>query len=481
MQRITLIILLSLFFVLISCSESTDTTDNSEYIGLLTDNADSPIAGAIISTYTTDEEQAIESDTTDALGVFILKNIPADVSNLNIKALHSNFEPIKMSFNELYNQSGKDKKKLKMKFQNNDTCFGKIYIKVYSAKDSTVINKCEVKVRRGNATVRVSKTNEAGELSFLNVCPGEYNLRIYNDHYSVIEQNILVQQNDSSNYTFYMNLKQEVEDTCCHGIIWVFPKDSATGASINGATVKLWKNGSHFRTHISADGKVGFDGLCPGTYGVDIISDGHKSIEFQVVIACNEVKELIKNIPQQDCCNNRLQVTVRDSLSSDALGSATVKLWHGSSVVATKITESLGSVVFENICKGNYSVSVKRDGYKAMEFNIEFDCDNNIEKLVKLFPQEIDTCCTAKLKLRIKNAESINIDSAEVKVRLNGEQIRITNSNGEGWVNFEELCAPKTYSIRIYKAGYEVKEFNITFNECKTISETVTLIATGKK
>lgn len=570
MRRLSISFLFMLFVVFWACNESTDTTDNaSEYVGVLVDNTNAPVSGAIVSIYNSDEESPIETDTSDALGIFILKKMPTDTSNLNIKAEHSNFQPIKMKFHDLFEKCGKDKKKLKINFDNPDSCCGRIYMTIYNSADSTAINKCEVKLRHNTSTVRVGKTNEAGKIEFLNVCPGEYNIRIANEHYNVIEDNLIISNCDSLGFKYYMTPKQtgndsccngtaiiyilngensgvanatvklwknavlisaaptgtngrvqfnnlcpgnygvsymkegwqsaefnfeigcngiyEIHknmiqtDTCCKGIIRIFPKDSATNTALNGATVKIWKNGNLIGTKTVAEGMAKFENLCEGTYGFDIIAENHKSIEFQVTIECNQNKEVVKQIPQTTCCNNRYKLFVKDSLTEAILTNATVKLWQGSTVKYNKSTEANGYVVFEGICQGNYVVTVQREGYQAREYQIEFSCDNNIERTVKLLPTATDSCCTAKLRLTIKNAEGTAQSGVEVKVRLNGEQLQVKQTNAEGFVGFEGLCAPRTYNIRIYKEGYAVQEINYTYTQCNTKNENITLVAAQKK
>lgn len=89
----------------------------------------------------------------------------------------------------------------------------------------------------------------------------------------------------------------------------------------------------------------------------------------------------------------------------------------------------------------------------------------------------MDTCWTAKLKLKvIDDSTGSPIQNARVEIRVggnNGQTISEQTTNVEGWAIKKNLCAPKTYSIRISSEGYNTSEFQVYFNECKTIQKTV--------
>lgn len=116
-----------------------------------------------------------------------------------------------------------------------------------------------------------------------------------------------------------------------------------------------------------------------------------------------------------------------------------------------------------------------KSGYQGMEFNFELDC-NQTREFEKYLVRKSDTCCTARLKLRIvDDSTGAYIQGARVLVRYNGSNIADPVSNAEGWAVADGLCAPRTYSIRVSAEGYQVREFTITFQECNTIMETVRL------
>ena len=54
---------------------------------------------------------------------------------------------------------------------------------------------------------------------------------------------------------------------------------------IEGAAVKLWKNGAVIQTaQTNAQGVAIIDGICKGEYGVSVLKTGYQTREFQFVI-----------------------------------------------------------------------------------------------------------------------------------------------------------------------------------------------------
>ena len=79
----------------------------------------------------------------------------------------------------------------------------------------------------------------------------------------------------------------ESDSACCTGMLTVTVVDS-TATPIAGASVKLWSGGVVKEVlQTDASGKVIFDWLCQGEYGVAILKTGFQTREFDFAINTN--------------------------------------------------------------------------------------------------------------------------------------------------------------------------------------------------
>jgi len=322
-----------------------------------------------------------------------------------------------------------------------------------------------------------ASTNSDGYVIFKNLCQGKYGFDIFKEGYKHIEFAVELGCNEEKIVT--QVLQRTENDSCCNGLLVVHVKDKQTNESLNGAKVKMWKNGAVVRSETVSNGSAIFRNICPGEYGFSIIKDTYKTIEFSLEFACNDTIEITKYLESErkdTCCNGKVILYVKDSTNSQGIAGVEVRLWNGSQKIAVRTTGENGRVVFEKICSGKYSISMSKSGYRSKEFEFELGC-NETKELVKYLVLSSDTCCTAILKLKIlDDSTGTAISGARVIVRYEGTNIADPVSNSEGWAVAYNLCAPRTYSIRVSAEGYQVREFTIRFGECKTIAETIRLV-----
>lgn len=650
-----------------SCNDTlTPTQEMQSFTGTILDETDTPIPNAIVTairinqwkTTTLISEEIVASDTTDEEGNFELKNLSSPLGSIKIKIEHQDFLPYEESLLSLMEKN--EKNKIRARIQHKDDCCGKIIIYTF-APDSSRLSNVEVRLNRGHHLIRKSLTDNDGRVVFEHVCAGNYWIRIAKEGFQVIEQEFSLTNCDT--LQFYYHLQRRQVDSCCNGLLKVEVKDKANGNFLNAAIVKLrkngtllntltikenqpvqfrelcpgnysllvlregfkaleynfsfecndtleytaeleedtccngwikvivknqsnepiaeakvtiWKSGKSLGYHYTNDnGVVTFLELCNGTYAFDIQRDGYKHIEFQVEIGCGEGKEITKTLERHEtdsccngliiirvkdinthqslngskvklwrnnslkqvetvyegvavfrnlcagvyeisilnehyktmeltlnlecndtldytkflepksnndsCCNGKIIFIIRDSITNDFLGGVNVYLWKGNQkIAATQTNDDNGWAIFEHICQGEYSFSLSKQNYFGKEGVLRMDCNDTIEIPVRILRKELsDTCCTAKLKIKvIDDSTGSPIQNARVKIKLNGKDdqtIADQRTNIEGWAIKENLCAPKTYSIRISFEDYNTSEFQVYFNECKTIQETVRL------
>jgi len=360
-----------------------------------------------------------------------------------------------------------------------DTCCqGKIRLFVRKINSDLNLNGAIVKISK-NGTLLGSQTVAEGSVLFQQLCMGTYNFRISLDGYKVIEFALELACNQVRELEKY--LEPVSTDSCCNGQIKIVARDSKSNEPLNGATVKIWKNGTLLSTGTVANGYYLFTKLCDASYAFDILAEHHKHIEFNYTLSCNEQKVIEKTLEPEvtdSCCFGKYTVVIQDSTSGNPVGGVTVNLWKGSTKLAYRTTAAdAGSITFSNLCQGEYSISVSRDGYNGREWSFAIGCSETLRVEKKILAKSgTDTCCTAVLKIRvIDDADGSYISGARVVVRKNGVAIADPSTNVEGWIMVQNLCAPATYSYLVSKDGYISQDGSATFTTCVTQALSVRL------
>lgn len=358
-----------------------------------------------------------------------------------------------------------------------DSCYGAFNILVKDNSNGNPIAGAEVKLTKEGWDGAKKYTDDNGKTSFGQLLPGKYFVRIAKDGYQVIETYFYIEKCDTVNWEKKL-IKSEQKDTCCAGKIIVYPKDESSKTIINGAVVKLWKNGQLIKTlTISENQPAKFLELCEGKYGISVTATNYKGKETDITLGCNKAEEVVLYLSknQQDtCCNNKLIVYVKDDQSGQALKNAKVRIWNGRQQLTYKVSDDNGMVVFEELCKGTYGVDIIREGYQSIEFQFEVNC-NDTKEITKTLKAN-EPCNTAGLKFFVKDYENgTPISGATVVIKANGQVVAEGTTNSEGYYIKENLSAPVLYSITISKDGYITQTFEIKLKECKLYAETIKL------
>jgi hypothetical protein len=380
---------------------------------------------------------------------------------------------------------------MKRTMSNGDSCCNsKIILYAKDSTNSTPIQNATIKLWLGNVLKQTKVTEQNGRIIFENLCPGDYSISMIREGYAGKEFNIGVGCNQTIELTKkLLSNGGNNNDSCCNSKIKLYLNDSTSNAALKGVRVKLSQGGTVKQTKESNDnGYIAFENLCPGTYALHILfeKEGYFpwTFEFQATVGCNQTLELTKKVfakkkETDSCCNSKIILYSKDSTSSAPIQNAMIKLWQGNTLKLTKTSDANGRVAFEKLCPGNYSISMIREGYQGREFNLTVGCNQTIELTKKLLKtsNNSDSCCTAQLKLRMKDSTNFTyIEGAHVVIRNSNQQvIREGNSGAEGWAFFGELCAPATYYVTVSKQGYGTKSFTFTYNECKILQETIWL------
>lgn len=371
-----------------------------------------------------------------------------------------------------------DTVELKKEMEEIECCKGVINIKV---QDSTgaAITEAAVNLFKGSTKVGTVYTNADGRVTLTGICQGDYSLSIIRKYYKSIEFNQNMGCDDT--VSFEKTLYSNGEDTCCKGVIKVYPKDASTKAALNGATVKMFIGDKLVKTVTVVEGAAIFNELCTGKYSFLVIKDGYKSSDFAIELPCNDTKEFEKLMYRSEtdsCCNGVVKIFVKNS-GGERLANALVKLWKGGKLLTEYKTNDDGYVLFTRLCWGSYGVSMGKDGYKGQEFNFTLDCNDTVTFEKNLIADDRDSCCNGVVKVIVKNGEGNRLTPATVRLWKNGTKLSQYTTNNDGVVLFTGLC-PGEYAIDVTKDNYKGVEFSFVMDCDDTLGFEKTLTAVEK-
>ena len=204
--------------------------------------------------------------------------------NYWVDIIHEGYEAIEFEIEFDCNETKEITKELDPK----ECCEGVIYVIPKDSETNEIISGAKVRLWQSGDLIDKVFVGESGYARFLNVCEGEYAIDILHEEYEAIEFTVEMDCNDT------LEITKTLESSCCESIIKVYPKDSETEESLNGASVTLRSGEQTIETLTVSDGKVIFDNVCKGSYEIAITKEGYTGMEFDFDIGCNKVKEFIK-------------------------------------------------------------------------------------------------------------------------------------------------------------------------------------------
>ncbi len=541
--------------------------------GVLNDEAGAIIPGAYVEAFSAANAR-LAADSSDETGMFELSGLPENLTGVQVRVAHGDFKPFAASIESIVGMAGGTEGVI-MQLMHNDSCCARLLL-VATDPEGRPLPGVEIKLRRGKNLVSVMTSDSAGLATFMNVCGGEYNVRLAKGGYEVVERDgIAIRGCDTTRREFVMKTQGKGDDSCCNGFLRVIPRDSATnqvitgaqvqikrqggstrtettngdgagfrelcagtysvriaregkpayrtveftirigcndsstatrlmipreqqsdsccagkatviirdsasGTLLSGATVKLWKGNTLLSTRTAENGRIDYSDLCKGEYVAEVTRQGYKRQEAPFTLECNGRTEVTRRLPAErsdSCCNGRLEVVVRDSASNAPVVNALVKLWKGSTLLASKQTNANGVAVFEGLCAGSYGVNMSREGYTSREFEIGVECNARVETTRKLLKKSDSVCCTAKFVFKTKDSTTSSaIAGAGVRIMRGNTLIAEGQTNGEGRYLREGICGNESYTVTFSKDGYASKTFTFRIAECRVLEETILLM-----
>jgi hypothetical protein len=463
--------MLLLGIVLGACQEETpvnsDPTAGKVVSGVLRDEQGFIVPNAVVQALAP-SAVSLAVDTTDEYGGFTLDGLPEDLASLQLKVGHPDFKPFAVGLAEAMMNAGAPTGLL-LSMEHNDSCCGRLSLRVSSQSNNALLSDAEVRVRRNGTLVTTVSTDSTGTITFENLCGGNYSLRIAKTGYAVVERNVGIEHCDSTSLDIRMETSggNGSDDSCCGGYLRIIPRDSATNNVITGASIRINRPGTAGRTLTSnGDGAI-FREVCQGQWEVRIAREGYRVVEFSVTMECDDsvvtTRTLASNGQGNDtCCDGRVTVIARDSSTNALLTGATIRMWRGGTLVATRTMSGEG-VTFEDLCSGQYGFDVTRDGYRHSEFALTLEC-NSVREVTRRLLRESntgDTCCRGVIEVDVADSTTgAALANATVRLWRGSQQIRSLTTSSNGSVRFAELCEGN-YGVSIHREGYISREFDL--------------------
>lgn len=246
-------------------------------------------------------------------------------------------------------------------------------------------------VLSGNGIHDTTEINSDGKAIFSHLCPGTYEVAGTADGYNRHAEHYTLACNDEQHHDFNLSPVHQQTD-CCHGVVTLILRDSATGEAITGGTVTLWKGSTNLGSETINPNGNAWDGLCQGDgYSFSVSKDGYNHYEWNIeALGCNEHRTTDRRIAaihhDAPCDNASMTLTVVDSVHRDTrLGGVhvTIRIDGHNDNYATGVTDDHGQVTFNHLLgHTTYIITFSKDGYNEKHFTWQAgDCTDYTETI----------------------------------------------------------------------------------------------------
>ncbi|HKZ49207.1 MAG TPA: carboxypeptidase regulatory-like domain-containing protein [Thermoplasmata archaeon] len=320
-------------------------------------------------------------------------------------------------------------------------------------KDGNPLQGVLVTLTPGGTT----STNPAGQFTFTNLNPGQYDLLANLTGYQDASLTAVSVQAGS---TTYVNLILGIAQTV--GVLGGTVTDT-NGTLVAGALVELV--GTGLNTTTLANGNFDFPNLAPGTYDVRASANGYfPALANGVVVTAGQRSSVGLVLRPTTSTTGNLQVIVTDFLGN-ALPGASV------SILTTSLqgpTNSVGLVTFPGVTQGTYDVSVTLAGYQtATRTGISILPEATTTITVVLFATPPTT---GSITVRVTDQNGQALPGASVS--LDGGGGVPTDANGT--TTFSGV-APGAHSLMVSASGFTAATSGLTVTAGETAGMFVAL------
>ncbi len=163
--------------------------------------------------------------------------------------------------------------------QTNSVCCSGVFTLVVRDGNGNPVENAKVLIKKNGTAISDPRTNANGQIVVDGLCAGEYVYIVSKEGYNATDGSFAINSSCEP-----VTREATLTEICCSGVLTVTVTDP-NSAAVDGATVKLWRNGAVLATQqTNAQGVAVFDGLCKGEYGVDIEKTGFRTREFSFAI-----------------------------------------------------------------------------------------------------------------------------------------------------------------------------------------------------
>ena len=351
-----------------------------------------------------------------------------------------------------------------------DACCDGILRLTVKDKDGKAINNARVGLWRDGKLIEDPRTNADGLVVIDGLCEGKYGVGVTAEGFEGIEFEFEIGCDEDKSLEKQLT---PAEEKCCDNTVTVKITDKAGNVleGVNG--VIRWEGKNYGEGKSNGDGVITFKDICEGKYEIRIAKEGWVVQEFIVEVGCDDKTiERTMEAVEEECCTGILRLTVTDKETGEAINNARVVLYRNGKAVEDPRTNADGKVVIDGLCEGAYGVDITAEGYDAIEFELEIDCDQDKSLEKQLMPAE-EKCCDNTVTVKITDKAGNALEGVNGVIRWEGKNYGEGKSNGEGVITFTEICEGK-YEIRIAKEGWIVQEFIVEVGcDDKTIERTM--------
>jgi 5-hydroxyisourate hydrolase-like protein (transthyretin family) len=342
-----------------------DSCCNGKIVISIKDSAaNSALSG--VKTYLSDANGHVNYTYSDSLGIATLTGIcPGDYK---VNFYKSGYNSQSLTFNMNCNDSAGANVILAATPKADSCCNGalKVFL-IDKITGKSPANKVSVNLLQNGKVLQTQSSNVYAFFSKL--CEGSYQIHITSSYYETLTFDYTSHCNAQDTTTKFLTPTQS-GDSCCHGIINITYKDSASQAALKGVGVYLYQGSAKIAAQSTdAHGNVAFTGICQGDFTVKSSLSGYNNYYFSITLGCNDSNSSVQYISKvkstDSCCTGKLTVSVKDSTDGNPVSGATVYIIRlDNSTTITGTTDSNGTYTAEGLCAPvNYKIKATRSDY----------------------------------------------------------------------------------------------------------------------
>lgn len=311
------------------------------------------------------------------------------------------------------------------------------------------------------AVVSTVLTDSDGNYVISDIAPGVYIIQAKADGFTTITRGVLVtaNQNTVANFALVANPGKVI------GTV----RDAESSAPIVGAAVKIESNGSIIASGFTdSDGNYELSGLAPDFYTIHASAADYASAVLGVSVLSNQ-STIIDFSLNKDY--GSITGTITDINSDDPIAGAIIELLVNNALIATKISNSDGEYLFENVAPGSATIRVHADGYGTVLQGVVVNAHVQTRSDVSL------TANPGALTGNVRNGgNNLAISGATVELQANGLVIASTFTDVQGNFALDSL-PPGAYQLQISKDGFAGETVGVIITADQTTDVDIELSA----